>query len=106
MGYHIREIETQGVYGQSSKIREELEEFEEALEQGNYILALVELADLYGALEGVAEAHNVSMGELAIMSAATRRAFEDGTRTAKFPKLPIEPTTPVIEWGLPSEAVK
>jgi hypothetical protein len=40
MGYHKRPILTQGVFGQPSKIREELEELEEAIEQDNKILAL------------------------------------------------------------------
>jgi len=83
MGYHLREITPQGVYGQSSKILEEVDEFEEALEQGNRIMALVELADIYGALEGVAEYHGTNMAELAKMSDATRRAFLDGTRSPK-----------------------
>lgn len=33
MGYHLRPIETKGVFGETSKIREELEELEEALER-------------------------------------------------------------------------
>lgn len=83
MGYHLRPIETEGVYGQTSKIREELEELEEAMEQDNRILALCELADLYGALEAVAEAIGTNMLELSQMAAATRRAFQDGSRTPK-----------------------
>lgn len=86
MGYHLRPIETKGVYGETSKIREELEELEEALEQGNKILAHVELADLFGALEGVAEGLGLSMLDVANMSEATRRAFSDGTRTPKVGK--------------------
>lgn len=83
MGYHLREIVTQGTYGQPSKIREELEELEEALEQKNHILALCELADLYGAIEGVAESLGVSMGDVHNMAEATKRAFLDGSRKAK-----------------------
>jgi len=79
-GYHLRPITVRGTYGQTSKIREELDELEEALEQRNSILALCELADLYGALEGVAEQLGTDMGELAKMAAATRRAFESGDR--------------------------
>lgn len=80
MGYHLREITTKGLYGRTSKIREELEELEESLEQENKILALVELSDLYGALEGVAESLGTNMTELRVMSDATKRAFRDGTR--------------------------
>lgn len=83
MGYHLRPIETQGVYGEPSKIREELEELEEALEQDNRILAIVEVADLYGALEGVAEKLGVSMSDVAKMAQATKRAFLSGHRTSK-----------------------
>lgn len=83
MGYHLRRIETRGVFGQPSKIQEELEELEEALQQDNRILALVELSDIYGALEAVAEALGTSMPELAKMAAATKRAFLDGSRSAK-----------------------
>lgn len=83
MGYHLRPIETQGVFGEPSKIREELEELEEAYEQDNRILALCELADLYGALEGVAEKLGVSMQDVAKMAEATKRAFLDGSRQSK-----------------------
>jgi hypothetical protein len=74
---------TRGVYGETSKIREELEELEEAFEQRNRILALVELSDLYGALAAVAERTGTTMDELSAMAAATKRAFEDGTRKDK-----------------------
>jgi ATP phosphoribosyltransferase regulatory subunit HisZ len=83
MGYHLREIETKGFYGDPSKIREELEELEESLDQDNRILALVELSDLYGALEGVAEKLGSNMEELRKMSDATKRAFRDGSRRSK-----------------------
>lgn len=83
MGYHLREIQTKGVFGQPSKIREEVEELEESLEQGNRIMALVELSDIYGALAGVAESLGTNMAELASMSAATQRAFTDGSRKPK-----------------------
>ncbi len=83
MGYHLRPIQTQGVFGKPSKIHEEVEELEEALEQENRILALCELADIYGALEEVAFGLGVSMLDLEKMATATRRAFEDGSRTSK-----------------------
>lgn len=83
MGYHLRKIETEGVFGQASKIREELEELEEALEQSNKILALCELADLFGAIEGVANSLGVTIKDVADMAQATKRAFQDGTRKPK-----------------------
>lgn len=82
-GYHLREIKTRGIYGEPSKIREELEEYEEAMEQGNRIMALVELADLYGALEAVVIHMGFNMQDLRRMSSATKRAFQDGSRSPK-----------------------
>lgn len=78
-GYHKRRIE-KGVLGATSKIREELEELEDAEDQANPILAMCELADLYGALEAKARSYHLNMGDLRQMSEATKRAFEDGTR--------------------------
>ncbi len=79
MAYHKREI-PRGVYGEPSKIREELEEYEDAMDQGCAIMACVELADLYGALEGVAARHGYSMPDLAKMAEITARAFRSGAR--------------------------
>ncbi len=83
MGYHLREITTRGVYGEPSKIREELEELEDAIEQGNRILAICEVSDLYGALKAVATRLGVTMAEVSMMADATTRAFEDGSRKGK-----------------------
>ncbi len=83
IGYHIGKIQTKGIYGESSKIREELEEFEESMEQGNRIMALLELSDIYGALEGLAIKMNTNMQELCKMSCATKRAFQNGLRESK-----------------------
>lgn len=84
-GYHLRPISPQGVYGEISKIEEELDELKEAMEQNNVILALVEAADLLGALEGFLEQHfdNVSLYDLQQMSDATKRAFLSGKRKSK-----------------------
>ena len=51
MGYHKRPIKVKGVLGEFSKVEEELDEFREAKEQNNRILAMCELADLYGAMK-------------------------------------------------------
>ena len=48
-GYHLRKI-AKGSPGEASKIKEELEEFLDAVDQGVKIMALVELSDLYGAI--------------------------------------------------------
>lgn len=83
MGYHVRPIVPQGVYGHISKVLEEADEYAEAMEQGNQIMATVELADIYGALQAVARQHNLTMGDLAVMSQATSRAFHEGIRKPK-----------------------
>lgn len=79
MGYHKRVI-TKGVLGEPSKIREELEELEDALEQDVKIMALVELSDLYGAVKAVASKLGVTMEDLVAMHTVTERAFKDGSR--------------------------
>jgi phosphoenolpyruvate carboxylase len=80
MGYHLRPIE-KGVFGEPSKIREELDELEEALEQNNNIMAMVELSDMYGAMKAFALHYfDLDMEDLRIMSEATERAFKDGSR--------------------------
>ncbi len=48
--FHKRPITCKGTLGEVSKIREELEEIEEALEQGDKMLALIEVVDLLGAV--------------------------------------------------------
>jgi len=79
MGYHTREIQ-KGTLGETSKIREELEELEDAELQGIRLLAMCELADLYGALEAKALRMGLSMQDLRQMSEATKSAFLDGSR--------------------------
>jgi hypothetical protein len=82
-GYHLREIK-RGVFGEASKITEEHEEFLESLEQKNPIMALVELSDLVGAIEGYARKHhNLTMEDLLTMKNATQRAFTNGSRIKK-----------------------
>jgi ATP phosphoribosyltransferase regulatory subunit HisZ len=78
-GYHLNKI-SKGIYGEASKIQEELDELNDALKQDNKILALVELSDIYGALEAVAEKYNITMDDLKKMSNATKRAFNKGIR--------------------------
>lgn len=82
MGYHLKEIKS-GIYGETSKIQEELDELNDAIYQGSKILAIVELSDLYGAIEAVAEKYGLQMKDLKIMSKITKRAFSDGTRKSK-----------------------
>lgn len=81
MGYHLKEI-PRGVFGEFEKIEEEVAELKDALEQNNRIMALVELSDLLGAIDGFLDKHfsGFSLDDLLTMSEATKRAFEDGTR--------------------------
>lgn len=82
LGYHTRAI-TKGVLGEVSKIREELEELEDAMGQEAEIMALVELSDLYGAMEAYLKKHHPSLGmkDVARMSSITQRAFRSGRRS-------------------------
>lgn len=82
MGYHKTKI-TKGKYGESSKIKEEIEELQDAERQNNKIMALVELSDIVGAIHGYLQRQypNITMQDLVIMSNATRSAFMDGTRS-------------------------
>lgn len=81
VGYHIKEIE-KGTLGEPSKIFEEVEEFRDALEQKCYIMALVELSDLIGAIEAYLKRHHrdITLHDLKIMSDITARAFKNGFR--------------------------
>jgi phosphoribosyl-ATP pyrophosphohydrolase len=86
MSYHKRAIRFSGVFGTLEKVLEETDEAIEAEEQGNKILLLNELADIYLALKGVADKVGVSMVDLEKMAEATARAFSSGSRKPKQPK--------------------
>lgn len=80
-GYHIASI-PKGKLGELSKILEEVHEAIDAEEQSNPIMVLVELSDVYGAIEEYLAAHhpNITMANLVAMAAATKRAFISGNR--------------------------
>ncbi len=61
--FHNRKIK-KGIYGEFSKIEEELDEAKEALEQGNKLMFLIELSDIIGAIEGVTEHHGLDLNDL------------------------------------------
>ena len=79
VGYHLKEI-IKGELGTISKLKEEIEEFEDALAQDCKLMAMVELSDIYGALEALAETYNLTMQDLAVFSDITKRAFINGVR--------------------------
>jgi hypothetical protein len=69
--WHERPI-LKGVYGQLSKIQEELDEARDAEEQGLYIMLLIELSDLYGALAGYCDQNGMLMSDLAAFGEKVR----------------------------------
>lgn len=83
-GYHVSPI-PQGVFGEFSKIEEEVAELKDAREQGCGIMELVELADLFGAIRGyLANYHpEITMRDLEVMAGITERAFTNGARQSK-----------------------
>ena len=72
------------MYGELSKIREELEELADAAEQGCRILQLIEMSDLIGAVEGYLETHfpGFCLNDLLAMKAIIHRAWEAGDESA------------------------
>lgn len=82
-GYHLTPP-PRGVFGELSKIAEELAEAQDA-ELQSKIMVLLELSDLYGAVKGYLQKHfpDFSMEDLAEMSEVTHRVFLNGHRTAR-----------------------
>jgi phosphoribosyl-ATP pyrophosphohydrolase len=78
-GYHVTNIE-KGKLGSISKIQEELEELKDAEKQQSKIMMMVELSDLYGAIEEYCIQQNITMEDLKIFSDITKRAFKNGRR--------------------------
>lgn len=80
-GYHIKSIR-KGVFGEISKIKEEVFELEDAEDQDCKVMCLVELSDLVGSIEGYLERHfsNIAIEDLLSMSRITKRAFKNGYR--------------------------
>ena len=79
MSYHLEPI-PKGVFGEVSKIEEELLELKDAIKQENKIMIGCELSDLYGAMREYAKKQDLSMKDLEIMADATKRAFDAGYR--------------------------
>jgi len=84
MSYHKNKI-PQGVYGESSKILEEVHELIDSEEQGNKLMAVNELADIVGAVNGYLNKHcpSFTLADLITMNEATSRAFASGHRKSK-----------------------
>lgn len=82
MGYHLDQIK-RGIFGELSKVQEELDEAADAQKQGCRIMLLVELSDLIGAVEAVAEKNGSSLDELISMQKITKRVFQSGHRESR-----------------------
>lgn len=80
-GYSVRDI-PKGELGEFSKIYEELQELKDAIDQGAGVMGLVELSDMYGAMESYLERHfpGFTMEDVKRMSNITKRAFQSGRR--------------------------
>jgi hypothetical protein len=80
-GYHKNAIQ-KGTVGQVSKILEECYEAQDAEEQGNKIMELCELSDIYLAIKKRLEVAypEMTMDDIRIMAEATERAFKGGYR--------------------------
>jgi hypothetical protein len=83
MAYHLKKIK-KGKIGELSKIQEELDELKDAESQKCKILAMVELSDMYGAMELYAKnKFDLSMEDIKKMSDITQRAFKSGVRKSQ-----------------------
>uniref|UniRef100_A0A6C0LT50 Uncharacterized protein n=1 Tax=viral metagenome TaxID=1070528 RepID=A0A6C0LT50_9ZZZZ len=80
-GYHKELIFKTSKIESPLKIFEEYEEFFESLSQNNKLMAIIELSDLYGAIESYISKYNLNMEDLKLMSDTTKRAFINGRRT-------------------------
>jgi hypothetical protein len=79
MGYHNKKIK-KGVYGEFSKIQEEFEELQDAIEQNNPIMELCECSDLIGAIEAYCKKYNINLYQIINMTRRTQSAFQEGER--------------------------
>ena len=63
MKFHKTEIR-KGVYGQLSKVQEELDEAVDAEAQGQDLMLFIELSDIVGACAGVAKQYGITLEQL------------------------------------------
>ena len=79
-GYHTRKIE-KGELGEFSKIKEEFEELEDAINQEDPVMALCECSDLLGAIEAFTKSkYNITLKDLISFNLKTQNAFKIGKR--------------------------
>ena len=63
MKFH-KAIIQKGIYGQLSKIKEELDEAYDAESQNQDLMLLIELSDIIGAVEGVSKKYGFTIEQL------------------------------------------
>jgi len=63
MKFHKAKIQ-KGIYGELSKIKEELDEAYDAESQGQDLMLLIELSDIIGAVEGVSKKYGFTLEKL------------------------------------------
>lgn len=78
-GYHTKQIE-KGELGDFSKIREEFEELEDAVNQKDKIMILCECSDLIGAIKHFVSRYNISLNDLISFNNKTENAFKANKR--------------------------
>lgn len=77
-GYHLTPI-PKGMLGEISKIDEELAELKDAITQGDKILSIIELSDLYGAIQFFAQStFGLEMDDLKNFSDKTIKVKSNG----------------------------
>jgi hypothetical protein len=79
MKFHKREIK-KGVYGDLSKIQEELDEAYDSEEQGQDLMLLIELSDIVGACAGVAKKYGLSLDQLVTFAKLRSEVAENELR--------------------------
>jgi len=79
MAYHKTKIE-KGRIGEFSKIKEEFQELEDAVNQNSKVLIICELTDLVGAIELYAKQYNLTIDDIIDFSRKTQQAFINGNR--------------------------
>jgi hypothetical protein len=62
-GFHVSKIK-KGVYGELSKIQEELDEAVDASLRGHDLMLIIELSDIIGAVEGVSLKYGFTVEQL------------------------------------------
>lgn len=84
-GYHLTPI-SRGVPGEISKIREELEELEDAAMQGIKVMELCEVSDMIQAVRLYLRKYHpgYSLEDMIKMADVTERAFISGSRVDRY----------------------